>query len=193
MDESVIRRSVGDPQAMSRQIAYMLEMSYLPNVNLRIVPFGPHPAVGPQGMMAFLELPNARRWFYTESLEYGSCNNDPIAVAKQWRSYDRIQAQALSAPDTRQLLRRAQEELIAMNRRPIEPSSVSWFKASYSTGSNGGCVEISADLLSSGYVPIRDSKDPEGPNPLLPTPAFAAFREAVKAGEFAYGERYLRP
>ncbi|MEU6443714.1 DUF397 domain-containing protein [Streptomyces sp. NPDC047046] len=37
-----------------------------------------------------------------------------------------------------------------------------WQKSSHS--SNGGaCVECSADLLTSGLVPVRDSKLPNGP------------------------------
>ncbi|MFJ4436795.1 DUF397 domain-containing protein, partial [Streptomyces sp. NPDC088923] len=41
-------------------------------------------------------------------------------------------------------------------------TTLRWQKSSYS--SNGGaCVECSADLLTSGLVPVRDSKLPNGP------------------------------
>ncbi len=35
-----------------------------------------------------------------------------------------------------------------------------------------------------GAVPVRDSKDPHGPALVFGADAFAAFVEAVKAGEF---------
>ena len=59
-----------------------------------------------------------------------------------------------------------------------------WFKSSYSQ--NGGqCIEVAANLVATrGMVPVRDSKDPQGPALAFPAAAFAAFVSAVKAGEF---------
>ncbi|MFJ4185332.1 DUF397 domain-containing protein [Kitasatospora sp. NPDC089509] len=56
-----------------------------------------------------------------------------------------------------------------------------WFKSSYS--SNGGdCVEVAANVP--GAVPVRDSKDPNGPALTFSPDSFATFVSAVKAGEF---------
>ncbi|MFJ8476032.1 DUF397 domain-containing protein [Kitasatospora sp. NPDC094011] len=56
-----------------------------------------------------------------------------------------------------------------------------WFKSSYS--SNGGdCVEVAANVP--GAVPVRDSKDPNGPALTFSPGSFAAFVSAVRAGEF---------
>lgn len=59
-----------------------------------------------------------------------------------------------------------------------------FFKSSYS--SNGGaCIEVAANLAASrGTVPVRDSKDPNGPVLDLPVGAFASFVAGVRAGEF---------
>lgn len=59
-----------------------------------------------------------------------------------------------------------------------------WFKSSYSD--NGGtCVEVAANLAGSfGVVPVRDSKNPNGPALTLPTEAFTTFVAGVKAGAF---------
>ncbi|MCC9309388.1 DUF397 domain-containing protein [Kitasatospora sp. RB6PN24] len=55
-----------------------------------------------------------------------------------------------------------------------------WFKSSYS--SNGGeCVEVAANVP--GAVPVRDSKDPEGPALTFTPAGFAAFVAGVKGGE----------
>ncbi|MFF2080478.1 DUF397 domain-containing protein [Kitasatospora sp. NPDC058162] len=56
-----------------------------------------------------------------------------------------------------------------------------WRKSSYSAQA-GQCVEVSDSLP--GVVPVRDSKDPEGPALAFPTDVFAAFIAGVKAGEF---------
>ncbi|WP_405742253.1 DUF397 domain-containing protein [Streptomyces sp. NBC_01525] len=59
-----------------------------------------------------------------------------------------------------------------------------WFKSSYSN--NGGqCIEVAANLVASrGVVPVRDSKDPQGPALSVPATAFASFVAGVKADEF---------
>ena len=60
-----------------------------------------------------------------------------------------------------------------------------WFTSSYS-GNGGQCVEVATNLATShGIVPVRDSKNPDGPILNLPTNAFASFVASVKAGEFA--------
>ncbi|MFI9330427.1 DUF397 domain-containing protein [Kitasatospora sp. NPDC052868] len=60
-------------------------------------------------------------------------------------------------------------------------SGASWAKSSYST--NGGeCVEVSGSFP--GAVPVRDSKDPEGPALVFPLDAWRSFVSGVRAGEF---------
>ncbi|MFD3329435.1 DUF397 domain-containing protein [Streptomyces sp. NPDC058701] len=52
-----------------------------------------------------------------------------------------------------------------------------WFTSSYS--SNGGdCVEVATNLV--GVVPVRDSKNPGGPELGFTPGAFAAFVAGVK-------------
>ncbi|WP_399090492.1 DUF397 domain-containing protein [Streptomyces sp. BBFR2] len=59
-----------------------------------------------------------------------------------------------------------------------------WFKSSYSDH-GGQCIEIAANFAASrGIVPVRDSKDPQGPALSVPATAFASFVAGVKADEF---------
>ncbi|KJS54876.1 hypothetical protein VM98_16365 [Streptomyces rubellomurinus subsp. indigoferus] len=59
--------------------------------------------------------------------------------------------------------------------------TLDWFKSSYS--SNGGqCIEVSNSMP--GLVPVRDSKDPEGPALAFPADAWHSFVAAVRSGEF---------
>ena len=61
-------------------------------------------------------------------------------------------------------------------------SRATWRKASRSTGSNGGCVEIAANLP--GVTAVRDSKRPEGGTHVVSRAAFAALLADVKAGRY---------
>ncbi|MFD9812504.1 DUF397 domain-containing protein [Streptomyces sp. NPDC059080] len=66
----------------------------------------------------------------------------------------------------------------------VEVAADRWFKSTHSN--NGGdCVEVTAVLIASrGVVPVRDSKNPDGPRLSVPATAFASFVAGVKAGEF---------
>ncbi|GGP38969.1 DUF397 domain-containing protein [Streptomyces melanogenes] len=62
--------------------------------------------------------------------------------------------------------------------------SPQWFKSSYSNN-GGNCVEIAANLVvTSGVVPVRDSKTPNGPALKVPADAFSSFIASLKTGEF---------
>jgi hypothetical protein len=58
-------------------------------------------------------------------------------------------------------------------------SAAVWRKSTYSH-ENGECVEVAGNLP--GVVPVRDSKDPEGPALIFGRAAWAAFVGEVKAG-----------
>ena len=59
-----------------------------------------------------------------------------------------------------------------------------WVKSSYSDN-GGACVEVAANLaVPHGVVPVRDSKNPDGPALSLPAASFASFMVGVKAGAF---------
>ncbi|OMI33599.1 DUF397 domain-containing protein [Streptomyces sparsogenes] len=61
--------------------------------------------------------------------------------------------------------------------------SPQWFTSSYSA--NGGqCVEVAANLAASrGLVPVRDSKEPEGPALTFTADAWSAFVEYAKSAD----------
>ncbi|SHM32693.1 DUF397 domain-containing protein [Actinacidiphila paucisporea] len=62
-------------------------------------------------------------------------------------------------------------------------STAAWRKSSYSGGTNpDSCIEV-ADGYP-GVVPVRDSKDPQGPALVFPAAAWAAFVADVRADRF---------
>lgn len=62
-------------------------------------------------------------------------------------------------------------------------AAVEWRKSSYSNANGGDCVEVADNL--SGVVPVRDSKDPEGPALVFAADAWTAFVVDVQAGRFS--------
>jgi hypothetical protein len=84
------------------------------------------------------------------------------------------------------------------NAHERDLSAAAWYKSSYSGGDGGNCLEIArwrkstysagdgGDCLevAEGHptlVPVRDSKDPDGPRLTFQARAWAAFLEGVKA------------
>ncbi|MFE2188273.1 DUF397 domain-containing protein [Streptomyces sp. NPDC059455] len=64
---------------------------------------------------------------------------------------------------------------------PITPdlSCAAWRKSSYSNNDGGNCVEVADNLP--GLVPVRDTKNPDGPAILFPAGSWAAFIASLKA------------
>jgi Domain of unknown function (DUF397) len=62
-------------------------------------------------------------------------------------------------------------------------SRARWRKSSYSTGSDGGCVEIATNIP--GVTAIRDSKNPAGGALIVPAAVFASFLAQVTRGRRA--------
>ncbi|WFB09106.1 DUF397 domain-containing protein [Streptomyces sp. LX-29] len=60
-------------------------------------------------------------------------------------------------------------------------SSTKWVKSSYSNG-GGNCLEWAPEFAATGAVPVRDSKNPDGPALVFATPAWKAFVTAVAKG-----------
>ncbi|MGA5195917.1 DUF397 domain-containing protein [Streptomyces exfoliatus] len=57
--------------------------------------------------------------------------------------------------------------------RDYDLSNARWRRSSYSDGDGGNCLEVLDDVP--GVVPVRDSKNPDGPVLLLPATAWSAF------------------
>jgi hypothetical protein len=58
-----------------------------------------------------------------------------------------------------------------------ELSSATWIKSSHSDANGGNCIEVTRDFPTA--VPVRDSKNPDGPVVVVSRSAWAAFLGAV--------------
>jgi hypothetical protein len=72
-----------------------------------------------------------------------------------------------------------------MSRITFERSRAQWGKSSYSNGEGGQCVEFARNFAASGIVPVRDSKDPEGPAIVTSPGSWTSFVSAVRSGGLA--------
>ncbi|MFF2523883.1 DUF397 domain-containing protein [Streptomyces liangshanensis] len=68
---------------------------------------------------------------------------------------------------------------------PSSAPEAVWHKSSYSSDNGGNCLEIATNLP--GVVPVRDSKDPEGPVLVFAPAAWDAFVVAARAAGSAPG------
>lgn len=59
----------------------------------------------------------------------------------------------------------------------LDLNSAVWRKSSYSDEHGADCVEVAHNLP--GTVPVRDSKNPEGPALVFPTRAWALFVKSL--------------
>jgi len=63
-----------------------------------------------------------------------------------------------------------------------DSNNLNWRKSSFSGGSGGNCVEVTE--LTDGWIAVRNSKNPAGPEIVYTAAEWDAFLEGVKAGEF---------
>ncbi|MCY0946177.1 DUF397 domain-containing protein [Streptomyces antarcticus] len=67
--------------------------------------------------------------------------------------------------------------------RSIDLTAGTWRKSSYSNQDGGACVEVSDDYAT--VVPVRDSKDPQGPVLVFAEGGWLTFVAAVKGGQLS--------
>ncbi|MEU3713342.1 DUF397 domain-containing protein [Streptomyces catenulae] len=66
----------------------------------------------------------------------------------------------------------------------VDLTAAQWVKSSYSEGNGGLCLEFAPAAQVHGVVPVRDSKNPDGPALTFPAGHWTTFVQALKDGEF---------
>ncbi|KOG51909.1 DNA-binding protein [Streptomyces griseoflavus] len=110
IDESVLRRQVGDKSCMYEQLASLLEQGNTPDSKVQVMPFsaGPHSLMS--GALTLLALPNGSTAAYEEGIEAGHLYEDPDAVKKWRRQFEVLRANSLSLTESAELIRKAMED-----------------------------------------------------------------------------------
>ncbi|MFD5696509.1 helix-turn-helix domain-containing protein [Streptomyces lasiicapitis] len=106
MDETVLRRPVGEAGTLQAQIEYLIEATYLSNVTLQVLAFEsglPPGAFGPFTLFRF-PMPDFPDIVWVENLAGPKCGEDRSEVTLHREVLDRMSAQALSKAGTREFL-----------------------------------------------------------------------------------------
>ncbi|MEE1819428.1 helix-turn-helix transcriptional regulator [Streptomyces sp. SP18ES09] len=105
IEEHVLRRQVGGPEAMREQIDHILAISGRRNIDIQVMPQsrGYHAGLG--GPLRLLETKENTWYAYCEGQETGQLILDPKVVSILHQRYARMRAQALSVEASVSLLR----------------------------------------------------------------------------------------
>ncbi|GII02274.1 helix-turn-helix domain-containing protein [Planobispora takensis] len=101
LDEAVLRRRYGSEEIMKEQLRWLLEVSELPNVSIRVLPLDvTHPADGSHFLlMRFPEVPGLGTLYdellYTEDFPISNLTEDESAVYMYSALYENLEKAAL--------------------------------------------------------------------------------------------------
>ncbi|MFF0724195.1 helix-turn-helix domain-containing protein [Streptomyces sp. NPDC004134] len=113
VDETVLRRPVGDGSVMRAQVDRLLDIASLPNVTLQMAEFrtGHHPGTYSPFVLFRFAMPELPDMIYTEYLTGAVYLDGRHEVATHLAALDHMAAQAATAKRTKEILRDFRKEL----------------------------------------------------------------------------------
>jgi transcriptional regulator with XRE-family HTH domain len=112
LEETVLRRPIGGPDVMRRQVEYLIDCAARPNITLQVLPFsaGWHPAM--YGMFWIYRFPDDAipDVVYSEGLTSATYLNKPEETSMYTEALDRMSAIAATPDQTITILREALKE-----------------------------------------------------------------------------------
>ncbi|MEV7801469.1 helix-turn-helix transcriptional regulator [Microbispora sp. NPDC088329] len=103
LEESVLLRRFGDHEVMREQLRRLVEVSELPNVELRILPLDADHPIN-TGAFCHLKLPEFHDIVYLEALLGGRLVEDETIVYRYEVAFDYLETKALDVDDSRRFL-----------------------------------------------------------------------------------------
>ncbi|MGD9482245.1 helix-turn-helix transcriptional regulator [Streptomyces sp. TRM70308] len=113
LEESALRRQVGEPDVMHGQMLHLAELAERPNITVQVLPLRrgakrQHAGLG--GPMKVVETPDHVRVVYLEVQRKSLLIKKPDEVSELAQRYAMIRAQALSPDDSLELIQQVAEE-----------------------------------------------------------------------------------
>lgn len=111
IDEAVVRRRVGDRDAMRLQLDHLLDAANLPNVQLRVIPFraGAHAAM--EGPFSLMEFPEPHPTVvYVENATRGLASDEESDVQPYSMVWGSLNATALDTDESAAFLAQVRDE-----------------------------------------------------------------------------------
>jgi transcriptional regulator with XRE-family HTH domain len=115
LDEPVVRRAVGSPAIMSRQLRRLIEAAELGNVTVEVVPFGSglHPGMkGPFEIVEFADDPD-QKVVFLESPRGDIVSDDPEETASYLEAFKQIRKASLDPRESVDYLRQIADEMLS--------------------------------------------------------------------------------
>jgi transcriptional regulator with XRE-family HTH domain len=111
VDEMVLRRPVGGPGVMQRQLQHLLTCARRPNITVQVIPFklGATPGLG--GPIVILELADGRSVVHLEARRAGAFLSEEPHVTATKLAMRRLRALALAPDESGQLIAKLEGEL----------------------------------------------------------------------------------
>ncbi|MEV4844182.1 helix-turn-helix transcriptional regulator [Micromonospora matsumotoense] len=106
LDEMVLRRPLGGPRVMARQLRHLMEAADRPTVTLRVVPVAVGGHTGLDGSFALFDFPRNRSVVFLDHKLTGLFLEEAPQVAHFRREADRLAEVALSPVDSVELVAR---------------------------------------------------------------------------------------
>ncbi|GIF68883.1 transcriptional regulator [Asanoa ishikariensis] len=106
LDESIVRRPVGDSETMCEQLRWLVELTRRPNIEIRVRPFDagiPHYLTS-FTLLGFEQDPGV---LYVENVHSDTLSEVADEVARARTAFEQMWTEALTTAQTRALLRRA--------------------------------------------------------------------------------------
>ncbi|MGW2869760.1 helix-turn-helix domain-containing protein [Kitasatospora sp. NPDC001225] len=110
LDESVLRRQIGGPDVMSRQLQHLEDLAARPHIILQVAPYTLGESRPFSHSVTLLTLPTRTMVGYTETLGRGLLERDSEVVARWAAQYDRLQVDALTRPESVTMIRKARKD-----------------------------------------------------------------------------------
>jgi transcriptional regulator with XRE-family HTH domain len=113
LDEAVLNRVVGGPEAMRDQLKKLVELASLPHVTLQVVPFSAGAHAGMEAPFLILGFPEQADpdVVYVENSTSGVYLEQPEDVHRYTLMFDHLRAAALKPDDTLEMVDRAANRL----------------------------------------------------------------------------------
>lgn len=111
LDESVLRHVVGGPEIMRRQLERLVEAAGTPGIVIQALPFTADNHAGADGPISVYEFAESPSVCYTECFGGGRIVEGREEVADLVTVINLVRASALSARDSRELIRQIRDEI----------------------------------------------------------------------------------
>jgi transcriptional regulator with XRE-family HTH domain len=110
LDESVLRRPIGSPAVMRKQLRRLLATEHDPHIAVQVLPFAAGAQPGMGGSLTVLTLDDGSEVAYTEGADFGQLIDEPKDVTAYLLSYDQLRANALPPDMSLDMLRSTMED-----------------------------------------------------------------------------------